>query len=98
MYVTIQCLLIRLDDGCTNLLGVFFNRRKQPLFFEAAVEFRLGSRVVLPSHDIQLDPGRHTTLGPLGDLVDDHDVVHLVQVVVLHCRCDGVFVKILNLW
>jgi hypothetical protein len=32
------------DDGYANLLGVFFRRRKQPLFLEAAVEFWLGSR------------------------------------------------------
>jgi hypothetical protein len=27
------------DYGYTNLLGVFFRRRKQPLFFEAVLEF-----------------------------------------------------------
>jgi hypothetical protein len=80
-----RCLLIH-DDGYATGLGVFLDCRKQPLFLEAAVEFWLGtSRVVLPSQDIQLDPGRHTTLGPLGDLVEDHDVVHVVVVAVVVC-------------
>jgi hypothetical protein len=70
-----------MDDGYATGLGVFFRRCKQLLFLEAAVQFWLGSSVVLPSQDIQLDPGWHTTLGPLGDLVDDHDVAHVVVVV-----------------
>jgi hypothetical protein len=71
-----------MDDGYATGLGVFLYRRKQPLFLEAAVKFWLGSRVVLPTHDIQLDPGQHTTLGTLGYLVDNHDVTHVVVVVV----------------
>jgi hypothetical protein len=75
-------ILVITDDMDAVALGVALDRREQPLFFEAAVEFRLGSRVVLPSHDIELDPRRHATLGPLGNLVDDHDVVHVVVVAV----------------
>jgi hypothetical protein len=73
------------DDGYANLLGDFFCRRKQPLFFEAALEFRLGSRVELPSHDAQLDPGCQATWGPLCNLVDDHHIVHVVIVAVVVC-------------
>jgi hypothetical protein len=62
-----------------------FTSPQEPLFLEAAVEFWLGTRVVLSSQDIQLDPGRHTTLGPLEDLVDDHNVVHVVVVAVVVC-------------
>jgi hypothetical protein len=70
-----------MDDGYATGLGVCRDRRKQPLFFKAAVEFMEGDVVVITYHDSELNPGRHATTGPLGNLVDDHDVVHVVVVV-----------------
>jgi hypothetical protein len=79
-----------MDDGYAMGDCEFLDRRKFPLFLEAAVELRLRSPVEEPSHDGELDPGRHATLGPLWNLVDDHHHVLVVAVVVcVHfCFCE----------
>jgi hypothetical protein len=73
-----------MDDSYATGDSEFFDRRKLPLLIEAAVKLWLGSTVVLPSHDRELDPGCHTTRGPLRNLVDDHDVAHVFVGVVIH--------------
>jgi hypothetical protein len=72
-----------MDDGYATGDGEFLDRRKLPLLIEAAVKLWLGSTVVLPSHDSELDPGCHTTCGPLRNLVDEHNIVVVVVVVVV---------------
>jgi hypothetical protein len=98
-----------LDDVYATGNGEFYNRHNLPLLIEAAVKLWLGSTVVQPSHDGELVPGRHATLGPLGDLVDNHDVIHVVVVVVavvvvvvaavcVHfCFCERLFVRIIEI-